>query len=165
MQEKIVVKDLYKVFGPKPDLAMQLLRSGKDKDYIVRETGMVIGVQNANFQINAGEIFVIMGLSGSGKSTLIRLINRLIEPTAGQVFVDGQDVASMPPQQLIKLRRRDMAMVFQSFALLPHLTVLANAAFGLEVAGVPRKEREARNACNEGARTGRAQCFRESLSA
>lgn len=144
MQEKIVVKDLYKVFGPKPDLAMQLLRSGKDKDYIVRETGMVIGVQNANFQINAGEIFVIMGLSGSGKSTLIRLINRLIEPTAGQVLVDGQDVASMPPQQLIKLRRRDMAMVFQSFALLPHLTVLANAAFGLEVAGVPRKEREAR---------------------
>ena len=144
MQEKIVVKDLYKVFGPKPELAMQLLRSGKDKDYIVRETGMVIGVQNANFQINAGEIFVIMGLSGSGKSTLIRLINRLIEPTAGQVLVDGQDVASMPPQQLIKLRRRDMAMVFQSFALLPHLTVLANAAFGLEVAGVPRKEREAR---------------------
>ena len=144
MQEKIVVKDLYKVFGPKPDLAMQLLRSGKDKDYIVRETGMVIGVQNANFQINAGEIFVIMGLSGSGKSTLIRLINRLIEPTAGQVFVDGQDVASMPPQQLIKLRRRDMAMVFQSFALLPHLTVLANAAFGLEVAGVSRKERETR---------------------
>ena len=144
MQEKIVVKDLYKVFGPKPDLAMQLLRSGKDKDYIVRETGMVIGVQNANFQINAGEIFVIMGLSGSGKSTLIRLINRLIEPTAGQVLVDGQDVASMPPQQLIKLRRRDMAMVFQSFALLPHLTVLANAAFGLEVAGVPRKDREAR---------------------
>lgn len=144
MQEKIVVKDLYKVFGPKPELAMQMLRSGKDKDQIVRETGMVIGVQNANFQINAGEIFVIMGLSGSGKSTLIRLINRLIEPTAGQVIVDGHDVASMPPDQLIKLRRRDMAMVFQSFALLPHLTVLANAAFGLEVAGVPRKEREAR---------------------
>ncbi|AYH43898.1 glycine betaine/L-proline ABC transporter ATP-binding protein [Azoarcus sp. DN11] len=144
MQEKIVVKDLYKIFGPKPDVAMQMLRSGKDKDDIVRQTGMVVGVQNANFHINAGEIFVIMGLSGSGKSTLIRLLNRLIEPSSGQVLVDGQDVASMDPQQLIKLRRRDMAMVFQSFALLPHLTVLANAAFGLEVSGVPRKEREAR---------------------
>lgn len=143
MQEKIVVKDLYKIFGPKPDLALQMLRSGKDKDQIVRETGMVVGVQNANLHINAGEIFVIMGLSGSGKSTLIRLLNRLIEPSSGQVLVDGQDVASMDPQQLIKLRRRDMAMVFQSFALLPHLTVLANAAFGLEVSGVGRKEREA----------------------
>lgn len=144
MQEKIVVRDLYKVFGPKPDLALRLLQSGKDKDHIVRETGMVVGVQNASFHINAGEIFVIMGLSGSGKSTLIRLLNRLIEPTSGQVLVDGQDVAAMSSQQLIQLRRRDMAMVFQSFALLPHLTVLANAAFGLEVAGMPRKEREAR---------------------
>ncbi|WP_018992390.1 glycine betaine/L-proline ABC transporter ATP-binding protein ProV [Aromatoleum toluclasticum] len=144
MQEKIVVKDLYKIFGPKPDQAMQMLRSGKDKDQIVRETGMVVGVQKANLHINAGEIFVIMGLSGSGKSTLIRLLNRLIEPSSGQVLVDGQDVASMDPRELIKLRRRDMAMVFQSFALLPHLTVLANAAFGLEVSGVPRKEREAR---------------------
>ncbi|NMG46070.1 glycine betaine/L-proline ABC transporter ATP-binding protein ProV [Aromatoleum toluvorans] len=144
MQEKIVVKDLYKIFGPKPDVAMQMLRSGKDKDDIVRQTGMVVGVQNASFHINAGEIFVIMGLSGSGKSTLIRLLNRLIEPSSGQVLVDGQDVASMDPKQLIELRRRDMAMVFQSFALLPHLTVLANAAFGLEVSGVPRKEREAR---------------------
>ncbi|NMG29452.1 glycine betaine/L-proline ABC transporter ATP-binding protein ProV [Aromatoleum evansii] len=144
MKQKIVAKGLHKIFGRSPDIAMEMLRKGRHKDEIFKETGMVVGVQDANFAVNEGEIFVIMGLSGSGKSTLIRLLNRLIEPTAGQILVDGQDVATMSKAQLVALRRRDMAMVFQSFALLPHLTVLDNAAFGLEVAGVGRKERERR---------------------
>ena len=144
MAEKIVVKNLYKVFGPKPDVAMQMLKSGQTKDQIFQQTGMVVGVKDANFHVNEGEIFVLMGLSGSGKSTLIRLLNRLVEPTHGQILVGGNDVAAMTKKALVDLRRKDMAMVFQSFALLPHLSVLNNTAFGLEVAGVDRKAREKR---------------------
>lgn len=144
MAEKIVVKNLHKVFGPKPDVAMQMLKSGQTKDQIFQQTGMVVGVKDANFHVNEGEIFVLMGLSGSGKSTLIRLLNRLVEPTHGQILVGGNDVAAMTKKALVDLRRKDMAMVFQSFALLPHLTVLNNTAFGLEVAGVDRKYREKR---------------------
>jgi len=144
MKEKIVARGLHKIFGPEPSRAMGMLANGQNKEEIFKKTGMVVGVQDANFAVNEGEIFVIMGLSGSGKSTLIRLLNRLVEPTAGHILVDGVDVATMDKSQLIALRRRDMAMVFQSFALLPHLTVLENAAFGLEVAGVGRKEREKR---------------------
>ncbi|BAL27056.1 glycine betaine/L-proline ABC transporter ATP-binding protein ProV [Azoarcus sp. KH32C] len=144
MKAKIVAKGLYKIFGRTPEVAMEMLRKGQHKDDIFKQTGMVVGVQDANFAVNEGEIFVIMGLSGSGKSTLIRLLNRLVEPTAGQILVDGVDVATMSKAQLVALRRRDMAMVFQSFALLPHLTVLDNTAFGLEIAGVGRKEREMR---------------------
>ncbi len=144
MTEKIVVKNLYKVFGPKPDVAMQMLQAGHGKDEIFRQTGMVVGVKDANFHVAEGEIFVLMGLSGSGKSTLIRLLNRLVEPTHGQILVGGQDVAAMSSQALVALRRKDMAMVFQSFALLPHLSVLNNTAFGLEVAGFDRKTREKR---------------------
>ena len=141
---KIVVRNLVKVFGNKPAVALQMLADGLHKDEIFKRTGQVVGVQKASFEIRAGEIFVIMGLSGSGKSTLIRLLNRLLEPTAGEVLVDGQNVASMDRNQLIGLRRRDMSMVFQSFALMPHRTVLENAAFGLEVAGVAKAERERR---------------------
>lgn len=144
MKQKIVAKGLHKIFGRAPAVAMEMLRKGQHKDEIFKQTGMVVGVQDATFAVNEGEIFVIMGLSGSGKSTLIRLLNRLIEPTVGQILVDGVDVATLSKAQLVALRRRDMAMVFQSFALLPHLTVLDNAAFGLEVAGVGRKERERR---------------------
>lgn len=142
--EKVVVKNLYKVFGPSPELAMQMLQRGLSKDEIFQQTGMVVGVKDANFHVNEGEIFVLMGLSGSGKSTLIRLLNRLVDPTSGQILVGGNDVATMSKQALIDLRRKDMAMVFQSFALLPHLSVLRNTAFGLEVAGVDRKKREMR---------------------
>jgi glycine betaine/proline transport system ATP-binding protein len=141
---KIVVRNLVKVFGNRPAVALQMLADGLHKDEIFRRTGQVVGVQKASFEIRSGEIFVIMGLSGSGKSTMIRLLNRLLEPTAGEVLVDGQDVASMDRNQLIGLRRRDMAMVFQSFALMPHRTVLENAAFGLEVAGVAKDPRERR---------------------
>jgi len=142
--EKVVVKNLYKIFGQNPDLAMQMLKQGLSKDEIFQQTGMVVGVKDANFHVNEGEIFVLMGLSGSGKSTLIRLLNRLVDPTHGQILVGGNDVATMSKQALIELRRKDLAMVFQSFALLPHLSVLRNTAFGLEVAGVDRKTREMR---------------------
>jgi glycine betaine/proline transport system ATP-binding protein len=142
--EKVVVKHLYKVFGDQPDQAMALLERGVDKDEIFDRTGQTVGVCDASFAIRSGEIFVIMGLSGSGKSTLVRLLNRLIEPTAGQVLVDGRDIAAMSDQELLELRRRDMSMVFQSFALMPHLTVAQNAAFGLELAGMAAAERESR---------------------
>jgi len=139
---KIVVQNLYKVFGAQPQKIIELLEQGWDKQRLLVEHGVVIGVSNVSFSVQEGEIFVLMGLSGSGKSTLIRLINRLVEPTAGDVFIDGQNVAKLSRQALIDLRRRDMSMVFQSFALMPTRTVLDNAAFGLEVAGVGRKQRE-----------------------
>lgn len=145
MSEKLIVENLYKIFGPEPEGAFSLLEQGLGKDEIFEETGLTVGVQDANFRVNEGEIFVIMGLSGSGKSTLVRMLNRIIEPTSGRVYVDGRDVSRMSKDELIKMRRRDMSMVFQSFALMPHLTVLENAGFGLDVAGdyssEDRKER------------------------
>ncbi len=144
MAEKVVVNNLYKIYGQNPALAMQMLANGHGKEEIFKQTGMTIGVKDASFSVNEGEIFVLMGLSGSGKSTLIRLLNRLVEPTHGQILVGGNDVASMSKKALIELRRKDLAMVFQSFALLPHLSVLRNTAFGLEVAGFDKKAREIR---------------------
>jgi glycine betaine/proline transport system ATP-binding protein len=144
MTEKVVVKNLYKIFGPDPQRAMKLIKEGLNKEEIFDQTGLAIGVRDASFTVNAGEIFVVMGLSGSGKSTLIRLLNRLIEPTAGEIYVDGEKVTGMGRKKLIELRRHQMSMVFQSFALMPHLTVLQNAAFGLEVAGIDKKQREER---------------------
>lgn len=141
MSEKIKVKNIYKIFGQQPKKALQLLKEGLDKQTIHQRTGLTVGVQDASFSINAGEIFVVMGLSGSGKSTMVRMLNRLIAPTAGHIYVDGQDVASMGDAELLALRRQKMSMVFQSFALMPHLSVLENAAFGLEMAGVDKKTR------------------------
>lgn len=141
---KIVVENLYKVFGDKPQEAMRLLKLGETKETVFRNTGQVVGVNNVSFSVAEGEIFVLMGLSGSGKSSLIRLINRLMDPTSGRILLDGQDITKLSPSELVALRRRDMSMVFQSFALMPHRTVLDNAAFGLEIAGVGRKEREKR---------------------
>lgn len=141
---KIVVKNLYKVFGGKSSDVMRMLKSGAHKDEIFKQTGSVVGVNDVSFSVQEGEIFVLMGLSGSGKSTLIRLINRLMDPTDGQIILDGQDITKFNYKQLVELRRRDMSMVFQSFALMPHRSVLDNAAFGLEIAGVDRKTREAR---------------------
>jgi len=141
---KLEVKDLYKIFGPHPKKAMQMLNEGLEKDAIFEKTETTVGVQKASFQIRTGEIFVIMGLSGSGKSTMVRMLNRLIEPTAGQVLIDGEDIVSMSDDQLVKLRRAKLSMVFQSFALMPHLTVLQNAAFGLEMDGVDKPTREKR---------------------
>jgi glycine betaine/proline transport system ATP-binding protein len=144
MTDKIVVKNLYKIFGAHPEQAFSLIEKGLSKDEIFARTGSAIGVQDASFSIRAGEVFVVMGLSGSGKSTLVRMLNRLIEPTAGEVWIDGRNVLKMSMEELIALRRRDITMVFQSFALLPHLTVLENAAFGLEVARVHKTERNER---------------------
>jgi glycine betaine/proline transport system ATP-binding protein len=138
---KISLKNVFKIFGERQDKALAMLKSGKSKPEIHSATGCAIGVNDASFDIHEGEIFVIMGLSGSGKSTLLRLLNRLIEPTAGTIEIDGQDVTRMSRKDLIALRRRDISMVFQSFALLPNRTVLNNAAFGLEVAGVGEGER------------------------
>jgi glycine betaine/proline transport system ATP-binding protein len=139
--KKIVVEKLYKIFGNQPAMAMDLLKKGHGKDYILEKTSMTVGVDNASFFIETGEIFVIMGLSGSGKSTIVRMLNRLIEPTAGKVMVDGNDVTKMNPDELVKFRLHNMSMVFQSFALMPHLTVLDNAAFGLELARVDKEKR------------------------
>ena len=125
-------------------MALNLLEQGKDKESILEKTGMTVGVQDASFAVNSGEIFVIMGLSGSGKSTLVRMLNRLIEPTRGKVLVDGKDVVTMSPDELVKFRLNNMSMVFQSFALMPHLTVLENAKFGLDLAGIDKEKQKKR---------------------
>ena len=136
-----------KIFGPNPDSVLPLLEQGKTKNEIQAETGHVVGINNANFDIEPGEVFVIMGLSGSGKSTLIRCINRLIEPTQGRIILKHpehgeQDIAAMDDEALRRVRSRDMSMVFQHFALLPHRTVLSNVVYGLEVQGRDKAERD-----------------------
>ena len=142
MAKEITIAHVFKVFGEAPETALDLVRQGVSKQDILAQTGHSIAVFDANLHIHAGEIFVIMGLSGSGKSTLVRLLNRLIEPTAGRIVIDGQDINLHSDAQLRALRRKDISMVFQSFALMPHMTVLDNTAFGLELAGVDRAERE-----------------------
>lgn len=142
MEPIIKVENLSKVFGTRIKQSVQLLEEGKTKEQILKETGDTVGVNRANFEVYPGEIFVIMGLSGSGKSTLIRLINRLIEPTEGSIIIDDQDLAKADKATLRDIRRKKLGMVFQSFALFPHRTVLENAAFGLEVQKVSKAERE-----------------------
>lgn len=144
MSDKLVVRDLYRIFGPDSAEAMRLLDEGLSKDEIFARTRTTVGVRDANFAIRQGEVFVIMGLSGSGKSTLVRMLNRLIEPTRGQVLLDGEDVTAMDKKTLIAMRRTQMSMVFQSFALLPNRTVADNTAFGLEISGSSRRQRRAR---------------------
>lgn len=137
----VAVEHLYKVFGGDPRQALKLLDQGLDREQIFQGTGQTVAIQDANLELYPGEIFVLMGLSGSGKSTLLRLINRLIEPSSGRVLVGGRDVTRMSPRELIELRRRELSMVFQSFALMPHLRVWENVAFGLEIAGIARRQR------------------------
>lgn len=139
--EKIVVKNLYKIFGPTPEKALNLISKGLSKEEIFKKTGNTVGVMDANFKVYEGEIFVVMGLSGSGKSTLVRLLNRLIEPTKGEIYIDGQDITKLSEKKLIQVRRSKMSMVFQSFALLPHLNVIDNVCFGLELSKVDKKKR------------------------
>ncbi|TQS76605.1 glycine betaine/L-proline ABC transporter ATP-binding protein [Ornithinibacillus gellani] len=140
----IEVKELSKIFGKQIKQAKQLLDEGSTKSEILKETGCTVGVSRASFSVEAGEIFVIMGLSGSGKSTLIRLINRLIEPTEGNILIDGEDLSNMDKKALRKTRREKLGMVFQRFALFPHRTILENAEFGLEIQNIAKEERSKR---------------------
>jgi len=145
VQTKVRVEHVYKLFGPNPRAALEKLRrDGLSKEELLRRHRHTVGLRDVSLTVGEGEVFVVMGLSGSGKSTLVRCINRLIDPTDGRIEVDGQDVTAMHPAQLRELRRKKMAMVFQSFALLPHRTVLDNVAFGLELQRVPLDERRER---------------------
>lgn len=139
---KIEVKNLVKIFGHNAKDGVRRLKNGESKDKIFKETGLTVGVNQASFSVEEGEFFVIMGLSGSGKSTLIRLINRLIEPTDGEIYIDGENIIKMDKDRLINVRRKKLGMVFQNFALLPHRTILSNVEFGLEIQGIEKEERE-----------------------
>ena len=141
-ETKIEVRGLTKIFGKRVNRAKEMLKAGKTKPEILKATGATVGVDRADFSIKTGEIFVIMGLSGSGKSTTLRMLNRLIEPTDGQVLIDGDDIAKLDKQALREVRRQKLSMVFQGFALLPNRTVLQNAAVGREIQGMEKDERE-----------------------
>ncbi|MGK5730964.1 quaternary amine ABC transporter ATP-binding protein [Streptomyces sp. URMC 124] len=142
---RLQAEHLYKVFGRRPEAAVQRLEGGADRDEL-RADGTTAAVIDASFEVEAGQIFVVMGLSGSGKSTLLRMLNGLLEPTAGRVLFDGEDLTALSPRDLRTVRSRKISMVFQHFALFPHRSVLENAAYGLEVQGVARAEREERAA-------------------
>ncbi|MBU9789019.1 glycine betaine/L-proline ABC transporter ATP-binding protein [Lentilactobacillus sp. IMAU92037] len=141
MTAKLEVRHLTKIFGRRIPRAEELLKAGKSKAEILKSAGATVGVNDANFEVNDGEIFVIMGLSGSGKSTMIRMINRLIEPTSGEVLIDGENLTSLNKKQLLDVRRNKMSMVFQNFALFPNRTIIDNTAYGLEIKGVDKDER------------------------
>ena len=145
MPTKVKIADITKIFGDEPDgEALALLRAGCSKEEIKERTGHVVGVKDANIDVEEGEIFVVMGLSGSGKSTLLRCVNRLYEPTTGTIVVDGIDVTALNPKELQAFRRDSTGMVFQHFALFPHQDILSNVAFGLRVKGVdPETRKEA----------------------
>ncbi|MDX1654896.1 MAG: glycine betaine/L-proline ABC transporter ATP-binding protein [Candidatus Competibacteraceae bacterium] len=141
---KLEIHNLYKIFGPRPQKVMERVKAGQGREEILRDTGHVVGLDDVTLNIGSGQTFVVMGLSGSGKSTLIRCLNRLIDPSAGQILVDGTDVLKFNRRQLLEFRRHKVTMVFQRFGLLPHRTVLDNVAYGLMVQGVKRQEREAK---------------------
>ncbi|HEP3822757.1 TPA: glycine betaine/L-proline ABC transporter ATP-binding protein [Streptococcus pyogenes] len=142
METILEVKHLSKIFGKKQKAALEMVKTGKNKSEIFKKTGATVGVYDASFEVKKGEIFVIMGLSGSGKSTLVRMLNRLIEPSAGSILLESKDISTMSADQLREVRRHDINMVFQSFALFPHKTILENTEFGLELRGVPKEERQ-----------------------
>jgi len=130
---KIEINNVYKIFGNNPKSIMSMVREGASKEKVLEETGHTVGLDNVSLKIQEGETFVCMGLSGSGKSTLIRHLNRLIDPTEGEILVDGTNVMSLNKDQLIDFRRHKMSMVFQRFGLFPHKTVIQNVAYGLEM--------------------------------
>ncbi len=139
---KIEVRNLTKVFGSNPEKALKMLDDGVSKDEILKKTGNAVGVKDVNFDVNEGEIFVVMGLSGSGKSTLIRCLNLLHRPTKGTILIDGEDITKMNKEQVRIFRQKKQAMVFQQFALFPHRTIIDNVAFGLEIQKVELAERQ-----------------------
>ena len=144
MSEKIKIKveKLTKIFGKRPKEILKRLKKNQSKEKIFKETGYTVGVKNVSFVVNEGEFFVIMGLSGSGKSTLIRCLNMLNKPSAGNIYVDGEDVVKYSPSQLREFRQKKAAMVFQNFGLFNHRTVLGNVEYGLEVRGMTQEERK-----------------------
>ncbi|MDC1416056.1 glycine betaine/L-proline ABC transporter ATP-binding protein [Pelagibacteraceae bacterium] len=139
---KIEINNIYKIFGTNPDSVMNMVKNGSTKDEVLEQTGHTVGLDNVSLNIEEGETFVCMGLSGSGKSTLIRHLNRLIDPTAGEIFIDGENVMSFNPDQLIDFRRHKMSMVFQRFGLFPHKTVMQNVGYGLEMQGKAEEARD-----------------------
>ena len=140
--DAIVLRHVYKIFGDNAQTALRAVREhGLTKDQVLDQFGCVVGVADANITVSRGEIFCVMGLSGSGKSTLVRHINRLLEPTSGEVIVDGEDVMTKTPAELRELRSRKIGMVFQNFALLPHRTVRDNVALPMEIQGVTKHRR------------------------
>ncbi|WP_329548672.1 glycine betaine/L-proline ABC transporter ATP-binding protein [Streptomyces sp. NBC_01356] len=145
MASRLEAEHLYKVFGRRPEEAMERLQQGVDREEL-RADGITAAVIDASFTVEPGQIFVVMGLSGSGKSTLLRMLNGLLEPTGGHVRFDGQDLTQLSARELREVRARKISMVFQHFALFPHRSVRENAAYGLEVQGVPRAERNERAA-------------------
>ena len=138
---KINIERVTKVFGKNTSQALKLVKQEKSKEQILKETNATVGVYEASLTIEEGEIFVIMGLSGSGKSTLIRLLNRLIQPTSGDIYIDNQNITNLNKKSLQIVRREKMSMVFQNFALFPQRTILQNAEYGLEIRGIPKEER------------------------
>ncbi|GAA0438325.1 glycine/proline betaine ABC transporter ATP-binding protein OpuAA [Lentibacillus halophilus] len=141
MTSIIKVDKLTKIFGRRPRQAINYLEENKSKEDILELTGMTVGVNQSSFEVQDGEVFVIMGLSGSGKSTLVRMLNRLIEPTSGEVWLDDENITDMDKEQLRQLRRKKMSMVFQNFALLPHKTIQKNAEYGLEIQKIDKEDR------------------------
>ncbi|MDC3065931.1 glycine betaine/L-proline ABC transporter ATP-binding protein [Candidatus Pelagibacter sp.] len=139
---KIEINNVYKIFGSNPKSILPMVKDGASKEEILDKTGHTVGLDNVTLKIEEGEIFVCMGLSGSGKSTLIRHLNRLIDPTDGEIIVEGTNVMSLNKQQLIEFRRHKMSMVFQRFGLFPHRTVIDNVGYGLEMQGVAEAERK-----------------------
>ena len=139
---KIEVENVYKIFGSNPGSVLPRAQAGESKEQILAETGHTVGLRDISLSMEESKTYVVMGLSGSGKSTMIRHLNRLIEPTAGRILVDGQDVLELSDSEMREFRRRKMGMVFQRFSLFPHRTVIQNVAYGLEVQGVARKTRQ-----------------------
>ena len=133
----IKVNQLYKIFGDNTNEALNLVKDGMGKDELLEKCNCVLGLNKINLDIRKAKIQVVMGLSGSGKSTLIRHLNRLIEPTSGEILVNDQDILSLSPKELTQFRQNNMSMVFQKFALFPHKTVLQNVGYGLAIQNIP----------------------------
>ena len=138
---KIEINNVYKIFGNNPKSILPMVKDGANKDEVLEKTGHTVGLDNVSLKIEEGETFVCMGLSGSGKSTLIRHLNRLIDPTDGEVLIEGTNVMSLDQKQLIDFRRHKMSMVFQRFGLFPHRTVIQNVGYGLEMQGIELDKR------------------------
>jgi glycine betaine/proline transport system ATP-binding protein len=141
--EQVVIscRNVWKIFGPRQELVPDVIEKGMAKEEALEKTGLIVAVKDVSFDVKKGEVFVIMGLSGSGKSTIIRCLNRIIEPTTGQITVDGVDISTLNEQELRMIRRHRMCMVFQHFALLPHRSVIDNVAYGLEIQGMNKEQR------------------------